>query len=137
MILVLDASAYLAMLLNEIDEKAQYALHARLRDAGFHVPHLWWYEVANGLMMGVKRGRHSLSLAKAVMTRSDEYLIINDQRPFPSKREKIVDLVALYGLTFYDASYLELAISRRATLVTQDKALLRAAGECDIEVVRF
>ncbi len=69
--LVLDASIYLTMLLGEMEEAKRLALHARLRDSGAYVPALWWYEVTNALLAGVKHGRWTPALAKLVL-QSDE-----------------------------------------------------------------
>jgi predicted nucleic acid-binding protein len=39
-----------------------------------------------------------------------------------------------YGLTIYDAAYLELAMRRRAKLATNDRDLLKAANACGVAV---
>lgn len=44
----------------------------------------------------------------------------------PEARGRIAALASRHGLTFYDASYLELAEREEGILITQDKALLRA-----------
>lgn len=41
----------------------------------------------------------------------------------------IADVARRHALTFYDAAYLQLALDEDAALVTQDKALLHAAGK--------
>ena len=44
-------------------------------------------------------------------------------------------LARQYGLTIYDAAYLELAMRRGATLATSDTALARAAKKAGVGVL--
>lgn len=45
------------------------------------------------------------------------------------------NLADAYGLTVYDAAYLELASRRRLPLATLDKELREAAGVCGVAIV--
>jgi predicted nucleic acid-binding protein len=44
-------------------------------------------------------------------------------------------LALAYGLTAYDAAYLDLAMRLGATLATLDAALIRAAASCAVPLV--
>lgn len=46
-----------------------------------------------------------------------------------ARLDAIADLAESHGLTFYDAAYLQLAIDEGADLLSQDKALLKAASK--------
>jgi hypothetical protein len=50
----------------------------------------------------------------------------------PSRREPIFTLAAQYGLSAYDATYLELALRTGAALITFDKKLNAARGAAGI-----
>jgi len=55
----------------------------------------------------------------------------------PSEAEYVLEIVLSHGLSFYDASYLYIAIRDGLTLVTEDEALIRAAIKtgCPVERV--
>jgi predicted nucleic acid-binding protein len=101
------------------------ALHALEKGTKIFVPAHWGVEVANGLIMAERRKRASqaditeaLGLVAALPVASDE----------ETTRRACSDTAALarqYGLTIYDAAYLELAMRCGATLATTDKALGR------------
>ena len=55
----------------------------------------------------------------------------------PGEAEYVLEVVLSYGLSFYDASYLYIAIRNGLTLVTEDEALRKAAIQagCNTERV--
>ena len=123
----MDASAFVALMLGQGDEEFRRVLQIELQRSGAYAPALWWYEVANTLMVGIRRGRHDAEFAKYVLEREKSYVIVSDRRDLSHVWIRAFDLAARYSLTVYDASYLELAMSRGATLATLDQALIRAA----------
>ncbi len=134
--LVIDASAFIALMLGEGEEGFRQVLHQMLRHHGAYAPGLWWYEVANTLMVGVRRGRHDADFAKFVLQRADEYLITSDKRNVSFFWTEIFDLAMQHELTVYNASYLHLAIERRAILATLDQALAKAARQSGVELLQ-
>ena len=48
---------------------------------------------------------------------------------------EVAKIAKLYGLTVYDASYLELAIRKNFSLATLDKQLIIAARKANVELV--
>ncbi len=50
---------------------------------------------------------------------------------------KTSELAEKYGLTVYDATYLELALRRSLPLATRDQALKNAAQHCQIKIYKF
>ena len=123
----MDASAFVALMLGQGDEEFRRVLQIELQRSGAYAPALWWYEAANTLMIGIRRGRHDAEFAKYVLEREKSYVIVSDRRDLSHVWIRAFDLAAQYSLTVYDASYLELAMSRGATLATLDQALIRAA----------
>lgn len=67
-----------------------------------------FYEVGNGLMMAVRRKRIVEEQAAAYLARIPK-LPISADHPVASLVLKLPDLARTYGLTNYDAAYLELA----------------------------
>jgi len=55
----------------------------------------------------------------------------------PSEAEGVIDLILRNGISFYDASYLYIALRDGYTLVTEDEALRKAAIQegCPVEKV--
>jgi len=91
------------------------------------VPALWPLEMANGLLMAKGRGRLTAAQGSAFVEELLKLPIETDQRPARTVLETHIHLGTQYGLTAYDAAYLDLALRRGLALMTQDKAL-RAAG---------
>src|SRR5277367_5955972 len=115
---VLDGSVTLAWLFH--DEKDPYAdaIIARLPHLEMLVPRLWHLEVANVLLLGERRKRCS----RADTTRWLAYLaglpIVLDGETEIRAWSDTVNLARQYGLSEYDASYLELALREGVPLAT-------------------
>ncbi len=100
------------------------------------VPPLWVSEVANVLLQACRRGR----LPREAM---QERLALLDMLPIEMDpqasgtvwRSSILTLADAETLTFYDATYLELAIRRGLPLASSDTALRRAATRRGVTVV--
>lgn len=89
------------------------------------VPSLRSYEVANGLLVGLRRNCISVADIEAFTTD----LAILDIRLAPPGPE-VLELVAqadVSRLSAYDTAYLQLAISMNIPLATRDRALASAA----------
>jgi predicted nucleic acid-binding protein len=87
------------------------------------VPQLFWYELGNGLLMAERVDRmppQSTSLAVSKIARFP--IVTQEQTDFPIA-ERILNLARDNGLTYYDASYLELALRFEAPLKSFDSHL--------------
>ena len=130
--IVLDASTTLAWAFD--DEAGKYSEGVLQFVVENHavVPALWKYEVANGVLVGLRRER--LSVEEAVNFASDlaSIDIRVDSAPFEpmSLLAEAVDS----GLTTYDSSYLLLARTSGLPLATRDKALIRAARRSGVDI---
>lgn len=122
---VLDCSVTMSWYLE--DEKTEFTerLLAQVGTAAMVVPALWRIEFVNAMLVAARRGRiseawrdSSIAQAAALPIQTDASLIGLAQ---------LRGLALQYGLTPYDASYLELAQRRRLTLATLDEDLVRAA----------
>jgi predicted nucleic acid-binding protein len=133
--LVLDASLVLAWALP--DEATAYsdAVLSTVASSAALVPDLWPHEIANGLLMAQKRGRCTTAQRMAFV---EELLRLPIEVDVSSARA-ILDgqatLAERYGLTAYDAAYLDLALRRGIALATQDNAMKAAAVKAGVVVV--
>lgn len=127
MSLVLDCSATLAWVYDDETTDAIRAVFNAVGDAGAWAPVLWRLEVANVLEMGVRRGRHDANFRDEML--ADLALLPINLDPETDKHAwgATVRLAANYGLTVYDAAYLELARRRELPLATLDRELRVAA----------
>ena len=133
---VLDASLTLTWALP--DEASDYTdAMLRLIAAGqAWVPDLWTHEVANGLIMAQRRGRLTAAQRKLFI---EELLNLPIEVVRAAPRtvlESQADLADRFGLTAYDAAYLDLALRNGSPLATQDKALSAAAGKAGVEIAK-
>jgi len=134
--LVMDGSTALGFLMSdEQAPRALRALDALERGVPTFLPSHWALEVANGLLMAERRKR----LSRADVAEAADVL---GQLPIETDaetgRRAIGETAALarqYGLTVYDAAYLELALRHGAALATSDAALARAARKAGVEVI--
>jgi predicted nucleic acid-binding protein len=122
--LVLDASAIIPLAMSDEDAAFSLKVVASLADDGGVAPSLFWYEVCNVLAISERRHR----IAPAVV---DDFIRELEKLPIQlsptASTQAVMQIVRQYQLTFYDASYLELAIRMGAVLATQDGQLIRAA----------
>ena len=91
------------------------------------VPALWHLEVANALLYAKKRGRIDHAGVEIFLAMLQEVEIAVDDQTMLQAWGKMLGLSEAYGLSVYDAAYLELALRRGLPLATLD-GLLRAAG---------
>jgi predicted nucleic acid-binding protein len=129
---VVDASVAAAWFLPDEAVPETEAALAATAGGRVWVPALWRLEIGN-LLLGAER-RRRISAAKRV-----ELVAIAATIRLQVDREP-VDMVGLdalaarYGLTTYDASYLELALRRRLPLATRDRALLAAMPQAGVSL---
>lgn len=132
--LVVDASYILAVALAEDGAPDLAAFEGRLAREGARVPTLWRYEVANALLAASRRGRIESALPPLILA-DIAALPIRDDEARADAIGATLALATLYGLTVYDAAYLECARHHGATLATLDAALARAARAEGLDVI--
>ena len=89
------------------------------------VPAIWELEFTNVLRTACLRQRLNAAQAQAIAAQIGALPIEVDRHPVP--RSELLALALRFGLSTYDAAYLELALRRQAQLATQDDALRGAA----------
>lgn len=135
MTLVLDSSATLAWIHGDERTESIEALFDRVLESSAVVPGLWRLEIANSLNVAIWRKRISRSFRDEALYDLAQLDIVIDSETDLHAWQATVRLADLYGLTIYDAAYLELAQRRRLPLATLDRALADAARTAGIEVL--
>lgn len=130
--IVLDASTALAWAFD--DESGKYAdgVLEFVTENYALVPALWNYEIANGVLVGIRRSR--LSVDEAVAFAHDLAILDIRVEGTPGEPMGLLAEAMESGLTAYDASYLALARSNGIPLATRDKALTRAARKVGVDI---
>jgi predicted nucleic acid-binding protein len=101
------------------------AIAERLLDDRAVAPALWELELTNVLRTACMRRRMTAQLAQQVLARIAQLPLEIDRHAVP--RSELLALALRFGLSSYDAAYLELALRRQLPLATQDEALREAA----------
>jgi predicted nucleic acid-binding protein len=133
--LVVDASVALSWALP--DESSVYAdavLAIAERD-GVRVPELWAREVANGLAVAYRRKCMTSDDEGAFLAALSRLSISVEQAPSAATAIRDGTAAAIrYGLTAYDAAYVDLASREGLTLATLDTAMRKAAQESQVTI---
>ncbi|MFO0697807.1 MAG: type II toxin-antitoxin system VapC family toxin [Nitrospira sp.] len=132
---VLDASVALAWCFP--DEQSPYAdqVLQALEGRSVLVPAIWPLEIANGLLVGERRKR----LSQAEVVRFIDLLEILPVQevsvPISTQIAGVLPVAREYGLSAYDAPYLDVAIKHGADLATADDMLEKAARKAGISIL--
>ena len=114
----------LAWLFNDEAQPGVEIALERLSEDGAVVPQLWHLEIRNSLLTAERRSRISLDDIGECLGALTGLPIQTDQE---ADLQSAFDLAIKYGLSFYDAMYLELAKRQCADLATLDPELGSAA----------
>ena len=131
MAFVLDCSVSMAWLFADEAHARADALRESLTEQHGVAPALWPTELANALLTASRRGRISVDEWPALGRQLRALPIEVDPVALPAVLDRVLPMADRYGLTVYDATYLELAIRRGLPLATLDRRLAevsRAAG---------
>jgi predicted nucleic acid-binding protein len=133
---VIDASATLPWCFADEASDATNALLTRLRTSDEAiVPAHWPLEVANALLIAVRRTRISPDDVLDFLADLEVLPIRVDTTTKDVVREKVFPLAEQYNLTIFDAAYLELAMRQGLPLATLDDDLLKAAHAVGVPLI--
>ncbi len=107
----------------------------RLFDSPLIVPHHWRLEVANMLRTAVRRQRIDIAQRAAILGRLETLDVSVDWAGQELAWNAVLALSDRFGLTPYDAAYLELAQRRAGSLATLDRRLAAAGADLAIPLV--
>lgn len=134
---MLDASVTLAWFVDR--PTAPYADHIRellLSGGRAVVPALWQLEIANGFIITERRG--VLTPSETAEALSSLELVIAqavETSQYPISMRRALHAGRRFGLTAYDAVYLETAIGQELPLATLDRQLRAAASKAGVEIL--
>ncbi len=122
---VLDNSVVCGWFLENRASAYSDAIIERLRDDRAVVPALWELEFTNVLRTACLRQRMTAEAAQRVIAQIVSLPIDIDRQPVPASQ--ILGLALRFGLSSYDAAYLELALRLQLPIATGDGPLRAAA----------
>lgn len=99
------------------------------------VPIICPFEVANVLLVGERRGRLTQADTGQFLNLLASLPIRIDHGPQNLALNEILVLGRQYGLSAYDAAYLELAMREGLPLATRDTAIRSAASRCGVKKI--
>jgi predicted nucleic acid-binding protein len=121
--------------LSQPSQATEYLLKDLASGRPFVVPVLWTFEVANALLVLMRRRRitrQEYVRARRALVRLTPTL---DEEGPQAALGSISDLAEKHALSVYDATYLELAIRRDLPLASRDAALNKAAKRSGIKTL--
>lgn len=122
---VLDNSVVSAWFIENQATRYADAMALRMRSDRAHVPAVWELEFTNVLRTACMRGRLQAARAQAVAAQIAQLPIEVDRQGAPPR--ELLGLALRFGLSAYDAAYLELALRLSLPIATQDEPLRDAA----------
>lgn len=134
MAFVADASVSLRWLLPSQADAQSTGLLARAEREGLWVPGLWHLEIANQLGLRLRSGK----LSQADFERAHRLLSQLAVATFPIafvSPMPILSIMERFGLTAYDAVYLDFARTHDLPLATFDHELITAAQSAGIRLL--
>jgi len=125
---VVDNSAILPLFLPDEDPKFSEKILRRAAAGEILIaPTLWLNEFGNAILVCQRRKRIDQTQREEAHRKASQLPITTEAYPAVSDLPVIHQLCEKHQLTFYDGTYLALALSKNAHLATQDKQLAKAA----------
>jgi len=131
---VLDTSVAAAWFFEDEAEEYTANVLESLTEWEAVVPSLWSLEVANVLLVAERRGRCSEAEAVRFIELLESLPISTDDDTARRALHGTYQLAREYGLTSYDAAYLELAMRLGEPLATMDRQLADAATKAGVAI---
>ena len=124
--------AFAWVLPNQTSSEAEALLERIEAGAEAIVPSLWFLEVANGLLVAQRRKKVTAPERMLALKRLSTLALTVDEDNARDVFGRTSTLAEQFGLSVYDAAYLELALRRNLPLGTRDRALRSAAKRSGI-----
>ena len=132
---VVDASVALAWCFPDESSDSADAVLLALEGKTMLVPAVWALEIAKALLVGERSQRLRQPDISRFAILLESLSPVQDAQPVAALVSYVLPLARQYGLSAYDAAYLELAMRRGAGLATLDGKLRRAARKAGVEIV--
>ncbi|MCA1668619.1 MAG: type II toxin-antitoxin system VapC family toxin [Thermomicrobia bacterium] len=132
---VLDTSVTMAWCFPDEETPGTRDLFTRMRTTAAMVPIIWPLEVANVLLIGERRRRLMPAQVTQFVQLLQTLAITVDTGVAMGALNSVIALGRRYGLSAYDAAYLELAMRQGLPLATQDARLRAAATHAGVPLL--
>lgn len=99
------------------------------------VPSLWRLEASNVIAKSLRLKKVTQAQATAFIALLDDLNIETDDQTDRRALHDTLDVAWRYGLSAYDAAYLELALRKNMAMATLDEKLAAAATEAGVQVL--
>jgi len=100
-----------------------------------HAPNLIWYEISNIFNNLIRRKRYTFDEVNQLFPYLSAIRLTCDNETGTGYSAKLFRLCNDFGISSYDAAYLELAKRKKAVLCTVDAELLGAAKKYGVPVI--
>ena len=120
---------------SQANELTKQLLETVKNGAAVYVPALWHLEIANTLLVFVRRKLITDAQRAVGLTLLSQLRIIIDDETNRLAFSAISELATQYSLSTYDSAYLELARRKSLPLATRDEALKTAAKKAGIKLL--
>jgi len=129
-----DASVALAWCFPDESSEEAGGVLVKLKGQTILVPAVWVLEISNALLVGERQKRlRQLEISRFVGLLGG-LSVLQDSQTVSESVVKILPLARDYGLSAYDAAYLELAIRHNAPMATLDGSLHKAARKAGVPI---
>jgi predicted nucleic acid-binding protein len=120
---------------SQANELTKELLEEAKAGSAIYVPSLWHLEIANTLLIFVRRKLITEAQREVGLTLLAQLRIIIDDETNRLAFSSISELAGKYSLSAYDAAYLELARRKSLPLATRDEALKAAAKKSGVKLL--
>ena len=115
-------------------QNTEVAQAVRRQDPDWHAPILWRSEMRNVLTAYLRRGLLTRAQIIKILKAADHAMTEGEHIV---RDDPVFDIVARSALTAYDAEFAALAVALGVSLVTADKAVLKAFPEQALTMEAF
>lgn len=129
---LLDSSVALGAFFEDEQDDYSLGVWRSLVDAQAFVPALWHLEMGNILSRALRAGRISANALEDCWARID--VVSLQVLPLHGDARHWAQRAADWGLTAYDACYLDTALQQRLPLATKDRQLADAARRVGVPI---
>ena len=98
------------------------------------VPELWYLEASNVLLGAERSGEITIAQTEVFTSQLENLPISVDSSTWRQSFGRTMVLARSYGLSSYDASYLELAVRESLMLASLDRTLVKAAERAGVDI---
>lgn len=129
MVVIVDNSYLVPLFLADEDSAPVEKLLREACSEGYSllVPSLWLTEFGNTMLICMRRNRLTAEEHKIALEQATKMPLTVQSYPSLRELEKISELASAHDLSFYDATYLALALEKGGELATLDRKLSNAA----------